>query len=297
VVCALSGIAGPQDVVPYQKNGVGAVLVGEALMRAKDTAQFISELLGGSVKSAHKESKKTPMVKICGTRSPEAAKAAVEAGADFIGIILVKGRKRCVSTETALQISKVIHETPRAGSDAASSEESLPVSATNYFDHTTSHNLVHPRHASLVGVFQNQPLSYILEQQKLLGLDIVQLHGSEPIEWASLIPVPVIRAFHPGDAGLATRGYHALPLVDSGAGGSGEQVDLTQVQELLQKDSGLRIMLAGGLNPDNVKQVFSGLASNMSQIAILDVSSGVEENGEQSLSKIREFVTAVKAGS
>jgi anthranilate synthase/indole-3-glycerol phosphate synthase/phosphoribosylanthranilate isomerase len=56
-------------------------------------------------------------------------------------------------------------------------------------------------------------------------------------------------------------------------------------------------MLAGGLNPSNVKQVFSGLASSISQVAILDVSSGVEENGEQSLSKIREFVTAVKTGA
>ena len=55
-------------------------------------------------------------------------------------------------------------------------------------------------------------------------------------------------------------------------------------------------MLAGGLNPSNVKQVFSGLALQISQIAILDVSSGVEENGEQSVSKIREFVAAVKAG-
>lgn len=249
------------------------------------------------MKSAQKESKKSPMVKICGTRTPEAAKAAVEAGADFIGIILVKGRKRCVSNEIALQISKVIHETPRAGSEKATTDEASPVSATNFFDHTSSHNLIHPQHASLVGVFQNQPLAYILEQQKLLGLDVVQLHGSEPIEWAPLIPVPVIRAFHPGDAGLATRGYHALPLVDSGAGGSGEQVDLTKVQELLQKDSGLRIMLAGGLNPSNVKQVFSGLSTSMSQVAILDVSSGVEENGEQSLAKIREFITAVKTGA
>lgn len=44
VVCALSGISGPKDVEPYTKNGVSAVLVGEALMRASDTAQFISEL-------------------------------------------------------------------------------------------------------------------------------------------------------------------------------------------------------------------------------------------------------------
>jgi anthranilate synthase/indole-3-glycerol phosphate synthase/phosphoribosylanthranilate isomerase len=295
VVCALSGIAGPQDVEPYQKNGVGAVLVGEALMRAKDTAQFISELLGGGLKSSRKESKNSVLVKICGTRTPEAARAAVEAGADFIGIILVKGRKRCVSTETAVQISEVIHNTPKAGSNGTVTDEALPESASNYFDHTSSHNLIHPRRALLVGVFQNQPLSYILEQQKLLRLDIVQLHGSEPIEWASLIPVPVIRAFHPGDAGLATRGYHTLPLVDAGAGGSGEQVDLTKVQQLLQNDTGLRIMLAGGLQPDNVQKVLEGLGVNKAQVAIVDVSSGVEENGEQSPSKIREFITAAKA--
>jgi len=46
ILCALSGISGPKDVLPYQQNGVGAVLVGEALMRAQDTAKFISELLG-----------------------------------------------------------------------------------------------------------------------------------------------------------------------------------------------------------------------------------------------------------
>ena len=45
-VCALSGISGPKDVDPYLSNGVGAVLVGEALMRAPDTTRFITELLG-----------------------------------------------------------------------------------------------------------------------------------------------------------------------------------------------------------------------------------------------------------
>lgn len=175
--------------------------------------------------------------------------------------------------------------------------ESLPVKASSFFEHSSTHHFVHPRHALLVGVFQNQPLDYVLEQQKLLDLDIVQLHGSEPLEWASLIPVPVIRAFHPGDAGLATTGFHALPLVDAGAGGSGEQVEATKVKSLLENDANLRIMLAGGLNPDNVQDKLTALGHVSDRVAIVDVSSGVEEDGEQSLSKIRAFVAAVKARS
>jgi len=45
VLCALSGIAGPQDVQTYKDQGVSAVLVGEALMRAENTGVFIRELL------------------------------------------------------------------------------------------------------------------------------------------------------------------------------------------------------------------------------------------------------------
>ncbi|KAL0568330.1 anthranilate synthase / indole-3-glycerol phosphate synthase [Marasmius crinis-equi] len=45
VLCALSGISGPQDVRVYKEQAVNAVLVGEALMRAKDTSSFIRDLL------------------------------------------------------------------------------------------------------------------------------------------------------------------------------------------------------------------------------------------------------------
>src|SRR5215469_460675 len=116
MVCALSGIAGPKDVEPYLKNGVGAVLVGEALMRAKDTLAFVSELLGGEGKNVRHAGSEELLVKICGTRSGAAAKVAIEAGADLIGIILVTGRKRFVSTEIALEISKTVHETQKTRS-------------------------------------------------------------------------------------------------------------------------------------------------------------------------------------
>lgn len=292
IVCALSGIAGPKDVEPYTKNGVGAVLVGEALMRASDAAQFVSDLLGGTV-SKTSSGKSAPLVKICGTRSAEAAAAAIEAGADLVGIILVEGRKRTVSADTALAISDTVHKTKK--SQASKSEPSTgAICASDFFEHALSHHISHPARALLVGVFQNQPLEYILEQQKLLNLDIVQLHGTEPIEWAKLIPVPVIKSFGPKDIGIGLRGYHSLPLLDSGVGGTGEQLDLTDVKDVLAKDEDISVILAGGLSPDNVQKVLAGLGEYRSRVKAVDVSSGVEDGGEQSLDKIRAFVKAVK---
>lgn len=294
VLCALSGIAGPKDVLPYQQNGVGAVLVGEALMRAKDTAQFITELLGGSEEAIKAKSQRKLLVKICGTRSAEAAKAAIESGADLIGIILVKGRKRCVSNETGLQIGEVIRSSAKQSEPVTDSSAQASGKASSYFAHAAAHLIQHPKRALLVGVFLDQPLEYVLEQQRLLNLDIVQLHGSEPLEWAALIPVPVIRSFKPGHAGLATRGHHAIPLLDSGSG-SGKQLDIESVKNLLQADDGLRVVLAGGLNPGNVKEAVNALGDNKSQLAGVDVSSGVEVDGEQDLQKIRDFVQAAKS--
>ncbi|KAF2014774.1 hypothetical protein BU24DRAFT_451723 [Aaosphaeria arxii CBS 175.79] len=292
IVCALSGIAGPKDVEPYTKSGVGAVLVGEALMRASNTAQFISDLLGSKASVASSAPKEaTPLVKICGTRSAEAATTAIEAGADLIGIILAEGRSRTVSTETALAISDVIHKTKKAQSNKLSGGS---LSASDFFDHASAHHASHVNRALLVGVFRNQPLEYVLEQQQLLNLDIVQLHGSEPIEWAKIIPVPVFKSFGPKDIGVGVRGYHSLPLLDAGIGGSGQRLDLTEVKDFLTQDDGVNIILAGGLNPDNVQQVLADLADYKGRVKAVDVSSGVEEGGQQNLDKIRAFIKAVK---
>lgn len=292
ILCALSGIAGPKDVEPYIQNGVGAVLVGEALMRAANTEQFIAELLGGtSTQSTQNVAK--PMVKICGTRSAEAAKAAIDAGADLIGIILATGLKRTVSTETALAISEVVRQTkkPQLSQPGSTAENK---SASDFFEHAATRLVSDRNRALLVGVFRNQPLEYVLDQQRLLHLDVVQFHGQEPIEWAKLVPVPVLRAFKPHDRSIGLRGYHALPLLDAGSGGSGQQLDLSHVKSIFSVDNGIAIILAGGLNPDNVQSTLAGLHEYRDRVKVVDVSSGVEENDQQSIDKIRAFIQAAK---
>jgi anthranilate synthase/indole-3-glycerol phosphate synthase/phosphoribosylanthranilate isomerase len=295
IVCALSGITGPQDVEAYKKEGVKAILVGEALMRAPDTSAFVAQLLGGSSEKIASTSPSAPLVKICGTRSEEAAKAAIETGADLIGIIMVQGRSRLVPDDVALRISQTVKSTPRPGVQLTDSSEQISkTTSSEWFEHSRK-VLRHPTRALLVGVFMNQPLSYVLSQQQKLSLDVVQLHGSEPLEWASLIPVPVIRKFAPGDLGIARRAYHTLPLLDSGAGGSGQLLEEAGVQKVLDSDEGLRVILAGGLNPANVVDVVNKLGKAGSKVVGLDVSSGVETNGAQDLEKIRAFVKAAKS--
>jgi anthranilate synthase / indole-3-glycerol phosphate synthase / phosphoribosylanthranilate isomerase len=289
IVCALSGILGPKDVEAYQKNGVGAVLVGEALMRARDTAQFIRELLGGS--EPFLKSEPGPLlVKICGTRKAETAAEAIRAGADLIGMILVPGRGRHVPYRDAVAISKVVHEsrvtTGRIVSDRISKQ------ASDFFANAASNISSH--RPLLVGVFQNQPLEEVLELQKAYELDIVQLHGNEPLEWANLIPVPVIRSFKPGQPGLGRRGYHTVPLLDSGIGGTGHRLDMGDVKDVLTKDQGLRVLLAGGLNPENVADAVRATGELSDKIIGVDVSTGVEESGVQSVSKIQAFIKAAR---
>jgi anthranilate synthase/indole-3-glycerol phosphate synthase/phosphoribosylanthranilate isomerase len=290
IVCALSGISGPKDVEAYQKNGVGAVLVGEALMRAKETASFIRELLGGS-EPISKSAPGPLLVKICGTRKAENAIEAIKAGADLIGIILVPGRGRYVPYKDAIAISKAVHESHFSTGSVVS--DRVGSQATDFFASAASN--VSSNRPLLVGVFQNQPLEEILELQKAYELDIVQLHGDEPLEWANLIPVPVIRSFKPGQSGLGKRGYHTVPLLDSGSGGSGEQLDMSDVKSALTKDVGLRVLLAGGLNPDNVVEAVKAAGELGNRIVGVDVSSGVEEGGAQSVAKIKAFIKAAKS--
>ncbi|KAM4068115.1 indole-3-glycerol phosphate synthase domain-containing protein [Hirsutella rhossiliensis] len=290
LICALSGINTHDDVLMNKNDGVNAVLVGEAIMRAPDASVFISELCSGSEPATERPQPRPLYVKICGTRSVEAAQAAVKSKADFVGICLVPGAKRCITHETALAISNAVHSQPGA-LDARGERHMSSSGATDYFEAAASR--LQSSRTRLVGIFQNQPLAEVLEMQRLYDLDLVQLHGDEPIEWAKAIPVPVIRCFKPGQVGLGLRGYHTIPLLDSGSG-SGKLLDVSNVRAALEKDADLRVFLAGGLNPDNVAAAVDALGGLSDRVLGVDVSSGVEEDGKQSLSKIAAFVEAAK---
>ena len=253
-----------------------------------------------------------PLVKICGLKTPEAACAAADAGADFLGLIFAPKSKRRVTFDDARAIISAVRSSraPADGEDDEAAEEA------DWFSFQTRRLARHPRKPLFVGVFQNAPLKEVLRAVDVLGLDIVQLHGHEPAAWARLIPVPVIKAFHvDGNSDLdpeeatalaeaARPGLHAVPLLDtkvgSGAGavsgGAGTAFDWQIARRLSESraspDTGLSrlpIVLAGGLDASNVKAAIEQV-----QPWALDVSGGVETDGAKDLDKIREFLKTVK---
>jgi anthranilate synthase/indole-3-glycerol phosphate synthase/phosphoribosylanthranilate isomerase len=230
VLCALSGITTPQDVRQYVQQGVGAVLVGEALMRAKDTRAFIHELLDWEDVPAL-QADSTPLVKICGIRTEEEAVVAAEAGASMIGLMFVPTSKRVVSIAQARKIAAAVCAIRAADPSADSLQQNGDTTTPEpwFLMHSRRLSRVITQGSSrplLVGVFQNQPLSYIQDVVSAVQLDIVQLHGNENAELARHIPVPVIKVFHVDKNGrglenITRPGLHEFILLDSAKPGGG----------------------------------------------------------------------------
>jgi anthranilate synthase/indole-3-glycerol phosphate synthase/phosphoribosylanthranilate isomerase len=336
ILCALSGISSRSDVQKYAEQGVGAVLVGESLMRATNTKAFIRELLDWPQPAPKPEY--PPLVKICGIMTPEEAIAVADAGADMLGLMFVPTSKRVISLKTAQDISSTIRS--RSSQVASSEVENiLPVAEDGVTSEpwfaTQAHRLSSAlpnifKCPLLVGVFQNQPLAFILRMVAAARLDIVQLHGSEPMEWAKHIPVPVIKAFHvnadgTGLEGITRPGLHEFVLLDSVrpdglSGGSGKIVDWDLAASVVAAgeiggakvtevngDNNLEtndvdgdksvngepmlIILAGGLTPENVEE-----AVDKVHPWAVDVSGGVEgANGlGKDVNKVIAFIKAAK---
>jgi len=320
VLCALSGISSRDDVDKYVQEGVGAVLVGESLMRAEDPAAFLRTLAG--IPRAPPTSRAKPLVKICGIRSVRDAQIAIDAGADMLGVILVPGTKRHVQADVAQEIADLVRSARRKTAtqkvvpmiDGATGQATTPTSLSvvesaqteslPWFSFQSSQILARKK-PLLVGVFQNQPLSDILRLTDEIGLDFVQLHGDEAQSMARFIPVPVIKAFKVDGEGTITGGQvdrpgnNALILLDAaGQGGEGKTFPWRAARDVVNKGevgSGgkypLPIILAGGLEPGNVA---SAIEEGGLGVWAVDVSSGVEGAEGKDETKVREFVQNAK---
>ena len=228
VLCALSGISSSADVNTYKEQGVRAVLVGESLMRAQDTRQFIRELLSWPQQTLFAGKTQTsplPWVKVTGVRTKEEAKKCIAAGADMISIIFDITDAHHVSPGTASEITAVIREAQLTSTSKPSKNPTAPDPSSSsgtpifgpYFTLQMVHLITTPhRRPALVGIFKNQSLPYILSTISSAHLDFVQLNGTEPPEWIPHIPVPVIRRFTiDGDLkGFTKPGLHAFLLLD-----------------------------------------------------------------------------------
>ena len=197
------------------------------------------------------------LVKICGITNTEDALTAIDCGADMLGFVFAPGPRR-ISPEKAARIVKELPEITK------------------------------------IGVFVDENIEQVEEISRLCRLDFVQLHGSEPGEYARQLTVPFIKAFRARDEGvlkeIADFGADTF-LLDSYdphlKGGTGKTMNLAIAKKAARLG---RMILAGGLTPDNVKEIIARIKPYA-----VDVSSGVELSpGKKDHDRIKKFIAEAK---
>ncbi|KAF8066788.1 indole-3-glycerol phosphate synthase-domain-containing protein [Lyophyllum atratum] len=283
ILCALSGISNPKDVQLYKEQGVRAVLIGEALMRAADTSAFIRDLLQWP--EPEPERKEKTWVMVSGVKETGEVLRLAAAGADFLGLIFDSNRARSITLEAAAQICYIIRTTrssPTSNPSTAAPPTPLPwLTAQKRNLQSTA---VRPL---LVGIFRNSTLSDILRTIATAKLDLVDVDESVPAGWVKHIPVPVIRRFRDDDtAELGRPGQHSFALVEHDASGA-NGVDFKKATAAAQVGEGgkwpIPIILSGGLTTKNIGQA-------LQTVSPWAVEIGLEEGADN----VHEFITTVK---
>ena len=246
ILVAESGIGSRADVArlaPY----ADAFLVGSALMRAASPARAARALAFGRVK-------------ICGVTSEEDAAQAARAGATWVGMVMVPGTPRAVSTGRAEAIAEAAQGAAR------------------------------------VAVFRNEKITKVADAARALGLAAVQLHGAEDAAYIKglrrLLPdgVEIWAAGAVGAAVPEPRPGADRTLFDTSvggrSGGTGIAFDWARVRGRVELGEAL---LAGGLRPENAAE-----AARVGAYG-LDVCSGVEAApGRKDPERLGAFFAALR---
>lgn len=198
-------------------------------------------------------------IKICGLSRAEDIEAVNEARPDLIGFVFARGSRRYITPSQAALLKSRL------------SKEIL-----------------------VVGVFVDEQLETVLDLAENRTIDIIQLHGSEDVEYMERLKkccdAPVIKAVSMTSDGFSgeLRQWEESStdylLLDSGAGGTGQQFDYRLIGRLKKP-----FFLAGGLNPENVAQA----AMQVLPYGV-DMSSGLETEGKKDREKIKEAVRRIR---
>lgn len=199
-------------------------------------------------------------VKICGVTSAADARAAVAAGADFVGVNFVPASPRCLTPERAAAVA------------------AAAVGAT------------------VVAVFADADPDEVRRASDAVGARLLQFHGAESPDYCGRFDRPVIKAVRAPDAETLARlaeryaGVAHL-LVDAWApgrlGGTGRRLDVEAASVL----DPARLFVAGGLDADSVAAIVARLRPYAVDVATgVESSPGVKDHGE-----IERFVRYAKA--
>jgi phosphoribosylanthranilate isomerase len=198
-------------------------------------------------------------VKICGITNEDDALFAVAMGADAVGFVFAPSTRQ-VAAQTVYDITRRL-----------------------------------PPEVLTVGVFRDEHPARVIEIANKANVKAVQLHGNETREQAAEVGSSirwVIKAFGADSPHLPEADQYGtdLVLLDAPSPGSGKLFDWRLASEM---PDGLRLILAGGLDPDNVAD-----AIQIVEPWGVDVSSGVEASpGRKDPTKVRRFIANARAAA
>lgn len=192
-------------------------------------------------------------VKICGITNLEDAQLAVDCGADAVGFIFYEKSKRYITPSKANEIIS-----------------SLPFLVLK------------------VGVFVNEEIGKVNSIAKEIGLNAVQLHGNESIEYCKQISHPIIKAFRVNEdfdysAIDQYSGYQIMLDTYSSKehGGTGTSFNWENIPSQLKN----KIILAGGISESNIEEIYKNVKPQA-----VDLSSSLEiEPGKKDSDKVKSF--------
>ena len=194
-------------------------------------------------------------IKLCGLSRACDIEEANLLQSDYIGFVFAKKSRRCVTAEQAGELKKQLRPEIRA-----------------------------------VGVFVNEAPEAVAALLNRGVIDLAQLHGSEDAEYIrrlrELTDGPLIQAFKiraKEDLSRAAASTADEILLDAGAG-TGTVFDWSLLRNMER-----RYYLAGGLNPENVREAIRDLHPYG-----VDVSSGIETDSRKDRTKMAAFVAAVR---
>ncbi len=197
-------------------------------------------------------------VKICGITNEDDALLSVAMGADAVGFNFVQGSTRQIAAQVAYDITRRL-----------------------------------PPEILTVGIFRNEHPSRVVDVAHKAGVKAVQLHGRETAADTQQVAKSfrwVIKVFSAGDPNLPRAGEYGtdLIMIDGPEPGSGKVFDWSLAGDA--PDS-LKLILAGGLTPDNV-----GAAITEVQPWGVDVATGVEKSpGKKDALAVKRFIENARA--
>jgi phosphoribosylanthranilate isomerase len=216
---------------------------------------------------------------------PEDTDAAIEAGADFVGIVFAESRRR----QTIDSARRIMYPArPIKGRSPLHCMVLAPARTWFATQAAALAAMVDDFRPRVVGVFQGQPLDEIAYVADQLALDFIQLGPEDPWSLPEPVALSTIKTVRISEVDrIRLQPGPVLCLLDSDRSGSGLPGDWAKAAGMARR---IPVMLAGGLTPDNVAQ-----ATETVRPWGVDVSSGVETNGQKDAGKIRDFVQAAKS--